>query len=205
MALSNHLVIMAKAPQIGRVKTRLARGIGRVGAWNFYRRTLAAVSRPLVADRRWTTWFAVSPDNAILNNRIWPAGCPRLTQGQGDLGQRMGRVMEIMGPGPVVIIGADIPDIHPRHIAAAFRALGHHDAVFGPADDGGYWLAGLKRRPNMPSLFENVRWSTEHALEDTCANLPGEAKIAFLETLTDIDDVFDLARRGKNCANQKQD
>jgi len=198
MSLKNQLVIMAKAPRIGRVKSRLARGIGRVGAWAFYRQTLAAVSRPLAADPRWTTWLAVSPDDTVHNDRVWPVQCSRFSQGNGDLGQRMGRAMETLDPGPVVIIGADIPDIRPLHIAAAFTALGTHDAVFGPADDGGYWLVGLKRRPRITAIFENVRWSTEHALADTCANLPNLAKIAWLETLIDVDDGADLLRRQKH-------
>jgi len=194
---------MTKAPRIGRVKSRLARGIGRVGAWAFYRQTLAAVCRPLAADQRWTTWLAVSPDGTVHDDRVWPVQCSRLSQGGGDLGQRMGRVMEIMAPGPVVIIGADIPDIRPRHIAAAFAALGRYDAVFGPADDGGYWLVGLKRRPKITSLFGGVRWSTEHTLKDTCANLSKEAKIIFLETLTDVDEVSDLVRNQKSISNHK--
>jgi len=200
MALSNHLVIMAKAPQIGRVKTRLAHGIGSVGAWAFYRHTLAMVSRRLAADRRWVTWLAVSPDTAVQKDRLWPVDCPRLSQGQGDIGQRMGRVMDIMGAGPVVIVGADIPDIHGRHIDSAFKALGNHDAVFGPADDGGYWLAGLKRRPIVPQIFSNVRWSSAHALIDTRANLANQAKVAYLETLTDVDDIADFTRfRRRSC------
>src|SRR3546814_16124850 len=83
----------------------------------------------------------------------------------------MDRVMRVLPPGPAVIIGTDIPDIRPRHAAAAFRALGRHDAVFGPAADGGYWLVGLRRRPTIPRAFDGVRWSTEHALADTRANL----------------------------------
>jgi len=192
MALTNHLVIMAKEPRIGRVKTRLARDIGPVAAWGFYRRTLQSISGSLTADQRWTTWLAVSPDASIYTDRLWPATTPRISQGNGDLGQRMGRIMEVMGPGPVVIIGADIPDIRADHIAKAFHHLGDHDAVFGPADDGGYWLVGLKRRPRLAQVFANVRWSTEHALEDTSANLPKGARIAFLETLNDIDDGEDL-------------
>ncbi|MEK9725170.1 MAG: DUF2064 domain-containing protein [Rhodospirillaceae bacterium] len=145
--MRRHLVVMVKAPRLGRVKTRLAADIGRVGAWAFYRRTLARVVRPLARDARWVTWLAVTPDASVFDDRQWPVATPRLTQGAGDLGQRMGRVMAAMPPGPVVLIGADIPDIRPADIAAAFRALGAHDAVFGPADDGGYWLVGLKRWP----------------------------------------------------------
>ena len=59
-----------------------------------------------------------------------------------------------------------------RHIAAAFRLLGRHDLVFGPAEDGGFWLVGARRRPRLPPLFGQVRWSSPHALADTLADLP---------------------------------
>jgi glycosyltransferase A (GT-A) superfamily protein (DUF2064 family) len=87
----------------------------------------------------------------------------------------------------MVIIGTDIPGITPAHIAQAFRLLGRHDAVFGPADDGGYWLVGLKRRPRLPHPFTSVRWSSPHALADTLANLEGTT-VAFVATLSDVDD-----------------
>ena len=183
-----HLIVMAKAPRLGRVKTRLAADIGAVAAWAFYRRTLASVVRPLARDRRWTTWLAVTPDASVRRDRIWPVACPRLTQGGGDLGQRLARMMAIMAPGPVIMIGADIPDIRPDHVARAFRALGNHDAVFGPAADGGYWLVGLKRRPRFNDVFQGVRWSSADALADTLDNQPAGWRTAFLETLTDVDD-----------------
>ncbi|MGH6660397.1 MAG: DUF2064 domain-containing protein, partial [Rhodospirillales bacterium] len=66
-------------------------------------------------------------------------------------------------------------------------ALGRADAVFGPAADGGYWLVGLRRRPRRLRLFEGVRWSSEHALADTLANLGGRPHV-LLETLEDVDD-----------------
>ncbi len=71
----------------------------------------------------------------------------------------------------------------------AFAALGRHDFVFGPAADGGYWLVGAKRSRVVPQgLFENVRWSNEHALSDTVAGLPKNARVARLGELDDIDD-----------------
>ncbi len=188
MGLQNHLVIMAKAPRLGRVKTRLAKDIGKVPAWSFYRHTLARVSRPLARDRRWQTWLFVSPDASVFKDRIWPVKTHRIGQGSGDLGARMERTMSILPPGPVVIIGADIPDIHPAHIAAAFRTLGAHDTVFGPATDGGYWLVGQRRRPRIFGLFDDVRWSSSHALADTVANLPTGASVGYLESLSDVDD-----------------
>lgn len=96
---------------------------------------------------------------------------------------------------PVCLIGADIPGITRAHIARAFAALGGHDAVFGPADDGGYWLVGAKHPARLPhGLFGNVRWSTEHALADTLRTLPGW-RIALTDTLRDVDTGADLPPR----------
>jgi len=190
----HHLVAFAREPRVGRAKTRLADGIGPVAAWTFYRRTASRVLQPLLTDRRWHGWLAVTPDRAAGTGSFnsWPGW--RLAQGSGDLGQRMARVMLAMPPGPVVIIGTDAPDLDASHVAEAFRLLGSHDAVFGPAADGGYWLVGLRRRPRVLNIFQNVRWSTEHALTDTLANLPGHASAAMLEELLDIDDETDLTR-----------
>ena len=199
MSLQKHLVIFAKAPRMGRVKTRLARDIGGVRAWGFYRHALTGLVQRLSSDPRWQTYLAVAPDTACEHTGVWPAGAARFPQGLGDLGDRMHRAFERMPPGPVVIIGADIPDIQPHHIHGAFKKLGHHDAVFGPADDGGYWLVGQKRFPRTRTIFSDVRWSGPHALEDTCANLPG-ARIEYLETLIDVDDGDDFKRWTGNYA-----
>lgn len=192
-----HLVAFAKMPRLGRVKSRLARDIGLVAAWQFYRTTMGSVLRELDGGGRWLRWIAVTPDSAAVNPALWPRGWRRIPQGHGDLGARMGRVMRTLPPGPVVIVGTDVPGIRCRHIAQAFRALGSHDAVFGPAHDGGYWLVGLRRRPRCPEIFAGVRWSTPTALADTMAGLPGFS-VAMLETLQDIDNGADLAcwRRG---------
>ena len=186
--MKRHLVLFAKAPVLGRVKTRLAAGIGAVSAQRFYRRTLAELVRRVGRDRSWGTVLAVSPDRAARQRRLWPGNIRRVPQGGGDLGARMGRVFRDWPPGPVVIIGADIPEIQTRHIRQAFRALGTADAVFGPAADGGYWLVGVRPRASLSRLFDNVRWSTPHALADTRRNLHGRA-VALLETLDDIDDM----------------
>ncbi|MEL7466697.1 MAG: TIGR04282 family arsenosugar biosynthesis glycosyltransferase [Pseudomonadota bacterium] len=185
---------MVKEPRPGRVKTRLGAGIGMGAAARWFRRQSGALIRRLSADPRWETILAVAPDRAGLESRVWPSGPLRWPQGGGDLGSRMGRIFRSMPPGPVLIIGADIPGISRDDIAAAFRALGSADAVFGPADDGGYWLVGLSRtrRAAPSSLFKGVRWSTEHALADTERSL-GDARIAHLRTLRDIDTAADLA------------
>ena len=120
-----------------------------------------------------------------------------MPQGDGDLGVRMQRLFERLPPGPVVVIGSDIPAIRPAHIAEAFRLLGGADAVFGPAQDGGYWLVGLKRTPRVLAPFADVRWSGPHALSDTRANLKG-SRVALAARLGDVDTAEDLQReRGR--------
>ena len=101
----------------------------------------------------------------------------------------------ILPPGPVVLVGSDIPALRPRHIAHAFRLLGRTDFVFGPATDGGFWLVGARRLKAMPrGLFIGVRWSTAQALADTLATLPSGYSVGRADTLDDIDDGQDLHR-----------
>ncbi|MBL4751077.1 MAG: TIGR04282 family arsenosugar biosynthesis glycosyltransferase [Amylibacter sp.] len=191
--MRGHLFIMVKEPRAGRVKTRLGAGIGMTQAAWWFRHQSRRLIRRLGRDPRWQTVLAVSPDKEGLQSRIWPADLPRWPQGQGDLGDRMAAIFRNAPTGPVVIIGADIPGITPALIEKAFRALGDHDAVFGPATDGGYWLIGMKRgaRAVSKNLFENVRWSTKHTLADTVASLDG-AQVAMIDTLRDVDVVADL-------------
>src|SRR6185437_6174437 len=103
--------------------------------------------------------------------RVWPARATIEPQGAGDLGTRMRRALAACPPGPAMLIGADIPRLTARHIADAFRLLGRHDLVFGPAEDGGFWLVGARHPQHLPPLFEQVRWSSPHALADTLAGL----------------------------------
>jgi len=198
--MERHLVIMARAPRLGTVKKRLARDIGALAAWRFHREATRSLLARLSGDERWTCWLAVTPDAWARDRRkagLWrPPGPVRLIgQGGGDLGQRMGRVFASLPPGPLVMIGADIPGIERRHVADAFSALGRSDAVLGPADDGGYYLIGMTRRPAYRSPFKGVRWGGEQALSDTKANLERQgARVALLEELQDIDRGEDMRR-----------
>jgi hypothetical protein len=191
---ARHLVLMVKEPAVGRVKTRLAREVGAVRAAAFYRHTAAAVLGRLGAAREWRTILCVAPDAARMSC-IWPASFQRLAQGGGDLGARLQRVIDRLPPGPVVIVGSDIPGIRASHIRDAFHQLGANDAVIGPSPDGGYWLIGLKRRPRTPRPFEAVRWSARETLADTLGNLEG-LRIARVTALDDVDEARDLARFG---------
>ncbi len=200
MTAERHLVVFVRAPRLGTVKRRLARDVGPVAAWRFYRTTSAALLRRLGCARRWRCWVAVTPDRAATAGRgTWPHPWRPIPQGGGDLGARMGRVLAGLPSGPVVIVGSDIPDIGPGHVAAAFCGLGGHDWVIGPASDGGYWLIGARRRPSLRLPFAGVRWGGPYARADTLAGLGG-LRVAELAELSDIDSGADLARwrAGKN-------
>ncbi len=190
------LIVMVKEPRPGRVKTRLGREIGMVpAAWWFRHQSLALLRR--LRDPRWGITLAVSPDAEGLSSRIWPGDMSRMPQGRGDIGQRMARAMRRAGRGPVCLVGADIPGIGRPQIARAFAALGTHQAVFGPAVDGGFWLVGLKHaRRAPPGMFRHVRWSSEHALRDSLRTLPGQS-IAQVDVLQDVDTLADLAAIGR--------
>jgi hypothetical protein len=192
MSIPRHLVIFTRWPRYGAGKRRLAAEIGAIEALRFQRTALSLMLRRLGRDPRWTTWLAVTPDRS----GPWPAKFGILPQGQGSLGQRMARAARSLPLGPVLIIGSDIPGISREMVARGFRALGDHAAVFGPATDGGYWAVGLRRRPRFLEPFDNVRWSTEHALADSLANLTGSS-VALLDILEDVDDARSFIRQSK--------
>lgn len=195
MSLEKNLVVFAKAPRMGRVKRRLAKDLGVVATWEFYRKVQRNLLNRLSSNKGWRSWLAVTPDKAATEKPFWPTGQNAhwiaIDQGPGDLGIRMARMLYELPPGPVVIVGTDIPGLNKEHIEQAFKALETYDAVFGPAHDGGYYLVGIKRRPAIINPFFGVRWSTEYALSDTLENLIGY-RVAFLETLQDVDTVDDL-------------
>lgn len=195
--MGDTLVVFAKAPIMGRAKTRLARDLGSAFALGLYRRWTARLLRE-VRDPRWRVVLSVSPDVTVTARfSSWApaqrAGMRgRHKQGAGNLGERMARAVTMLAPGPVVIVGSDIPDLRRTDIAAAFAALKAHDIVLGPAPDGGYWLIGLKSPRLAARLRGPIRWSSPHARADTLAAL-GSPCVAFLRVLGDIDTGADYA------------
>jgi hypothetical protein len=182
------LVLFVRAPLLGSGKRRLARDIGDVAAVQFERSMIALLLRRLAKDGRWRLRIVVTPDKARRRAGYWCRGVEAVGQGAGDLGIRMRGALETCPPGPVVLVGADIPALGARHVAAAFRLLGSHDLVFGSAKDGGFWLVGARHPRRLPHLFERVRWSGPNALADTLAGLPRRIKVGYAEQLEDVDD-----------------
>lgn len=188
MRQGRSLVIFVKAPRYGAVKRRLAASIGEAAALRFYRETTDGLIRRVARDRRWNTTLWVTPDTYASSGRFWPEDLARRSQGRGDLGARMLRALAASGTGPAVLIGSDIPDLKADHLAEAFALLASNEVVFGPAEDGGFWLVGLRRAAGLPGLFRGVRWSTEHALADSLATIPPGKRVGFAARLADVDD-----------------
>jgi rSAM/selenodomain-associated transferase 1 len=193
MGPRRNLIIFAKAPRYGAVKRRLAAGIGEAAALRFYRATTDGLIRRVARDPRWRSSLWITPDGAARRGGFWPPDISRRAQGGGDLGARMLRALAASGPGPALLIGSDIPDIRAEHLAEAFALLGQNDAVFGPAEDGGFWLVGLRRPNRHPGLFRGVRWSTEHALADSLANIAPGTTVGMAAQLADVDDAASYA------------
>lgn len=109
---------------------------------------------------------------------------PRPLRGHSprERGKKRGRAL------PIAVIGTDAPDITRRDIARAFTLLKRHDAVIGPASDGGYWLLALTSAP--AGLFDGIRWSSAHTRSDLEARLSqsGLGRIAYLRELADVDE-----------------
>lgn len=192
------VVVMAKEPMLGRVKTRLGREIGSAHATRFYRSTTAAVLARLSVDARFETSIGLSPDAAIGSQmRSLPPMLRRIGQGRGDLGARMLHLVRVAPPGPVVVIGSDIPGVTGSAVVAALRLLGRNDVVLGPAGDGGFWLVGFSRRQPLPHvIFDNVRWSSETTLKDVLANCRG-FRVGLGPMLSDVDTRADLAMQSR--------
>jgi hypothetical protein len=182
------LVLFVRAPLLGSGKRRLARDIGDVAAVQFERSMIALLLRRLAKDGRWRLRIVVTPDKTRRRAGYWCRGVEAVGQGAGDLGIRMRRALETCPPGPVVLVGADIPALDARHVAAAFRFLGSHGLVFGPAKDGGFWLVGARHPRRLPPLFERVRWSGPDALADTLAGLSRRITVGYADRLEDVDD-----------------
>jgi rSAM/selenodomain-associated transferase 1 len=191
------LIVFARHPVAGRVKTRLSPALPPALAASLYNAlladTLAAVAGCGGARRE--LWWADEASAEALAVAV-PAGFAQRQQGAGNLGARLSEASAAALAEPnarVAIIGSDAPALTAAHLDAAFAALDAHDVVLGPASDGGYWLIAL-RRP-APVLFEGLAWSTSAVLRETRARAERAGlSVALLETLSDLDTPADLAR-----------
>lgn len=188
------LVVLARAPEPGRVKTRLAREIGEAAALEAYRELGTAVMSAVGELRDCEVVVAYTPADGEGLVRGWMGSAPKYEpQPEGDLGARMLSVIAgrcAAGAQRVLVIGTDCPEVDPALLGTAFARLGRADAVFGPAADGGYYLVGMKCP--IPGLFREIPWSTPATLSATLARAAAAGvSVALLEERRDVDTAGD--------------
>lgn len=184
----NLLLIFTRNPELGKTKTRLAKTIGDEAALEIYKFLLdhtREVTQNITCDK--AVYYSVK----IRENDIWNASIYQKYQQKGtDLGIRMHNAFQDAFTNnyeKVLIVGSDLYDLQPNHINDAFEKLNSNDVVIGPAEDGGYYLLGMKKL--QASVFQNKDWGTSTVRKDTLNDLQN-VSVHLLETLNDID-VFD--------------
>ncbi|MFD1062198.1 TIGR04282 family arsenosugar biosynthesis glycosyltransferase [Winogradskyella litorisediminis] len=188
--MTNALIIFTRNPELGKCKTRLAKSIGDEEALKIYKYLLqhtANVAKKVDAER----FVFYSED--IIKDDIWDAEhFNKLLQNGNDLGERMEHAFETLflkDFKKIIIVGSDLLDLNKNIIENAFEKLNENDAVIGPAEDGGYYLLGMKSLNK--NAFRNKNWGNDTVLEQTKKDFFNKS-LYVLETLNDIDFVEDL-------------
>jgi len=182
-----NLIIFARRPEISVGKTRLKKRIGKILGANFYYNNLIQTIKSLNSDKRINITICATPDSSIKN---WPKNVfstiPRIAQGPGDIGIKMWKVLSDSSS-KKIIIGSDIPNITSKIIMTAWKKLYSSPIVFGPSEDGGFWLIGLSQNHKIKKLFYNVDWSQNDTLNQVEKNINSSINIAYVDKLMDID------------------
>ncbi len=196
---------MARAPHLGRVKTRLGADIGAEKATAIYRDLLQHISNDLITETRKLCgsevsfcWFADPVESIPVLSNQYPGFSEFFGQSDGDLGSRMKHALGtiLIRHDYAALIGADIPDISAEHISAALAALREHDVVLGPTFDGGYYLIGVsKARGAHEALFSGIPWSSRDTFAKTVAACESSnLSYYLLNPLGDLDVLADFER-----------
>jgi len=190
---NNLIIVFVRTPELGKVKTRLAKAIGDQAALTIYKLLLkhtATVLHELSFDK------VVYYSEKIENNDFWKASLfEKKLQKGADLGERMQQAFETAfdrGYKKVLIIGSDLFELTSTLIISALEALETYDISIGPSLDGGYYLLGMKEL--HPAVFKNKKWGTHSVLENTLQDLK-QQNVKLLEALNDIDTFEDLQQQ----------
>ena len=186
-----HLIIFVKNPVAGRVKTRLAAGIGNQKALEIYLHLLA-ITRTVATKINCTRHVFYSDE---IDSDEWDEDQFNKHLQKGDsLGDIMNNAFETvftLGAKKAVIIGSDCPELTSEIVDSAFKALAKKEIAIGPAKDGGYYLLGMQKP--LPFLFDDKQWSTDSVFDDTIVDLM-ENRLSYerLPVLSDLDTIYDL-------------
>lgn len=191
LAMENRLVIIfAKNIILGKVKTRLAKSVGDTVAFNVYRHLIDITEKETSKLDGCDLHIYFSD---VVIHGLWP-NHQKFVQEGVDLGQRMQHAFQRgfdQGYTQIVGIGTDLPDLNAAIIEEGLTALSSSNTVFGPSEDGGYYLIGMHEM--YPQVFINKHWSTDSLLNLTLDELTdNDISSALLKTLNDVDTLEDL-------------
>ena len=184
------LIIFTRNPELGKCKTRLAATIGDQAALDIY---IFLLKHTVSVTENLEVTKQVHYSNKVHHNDLWnDAKFEKRQQYGADLGLRMLHAFEEgfkEGYQQIIVIGSDLYDLNQNELENAFNALNQHDYVVGPAEDGGYYLLGMKHL--KPELFQNKNWGTSSVLKDTLINLENES-LQLLPQKNDVDYYEDI-------------
>lgn len=194
------IIVFVKNIKLGKVKTRLAKTIGKQAAFEVYSELVKVTelaTQNIQIDKR--IYFSEAIENTHWKNEY------KTVQEGINLGERMKNAFKKGfedGYQHIVLIGSDLPDINVKHIEKGLLSLHNTEMVFGPAIDGGYYLIGLSKFNAF--VFENKPWSQSHLLDETLKELQQKnVTYTLLEPLNDIDTFEDLEASSFYNANSK--
>jgi rSAM/selenodomain-associated transferase 1 len=192
----NILIIFVKYPDPGKVKTRIARELGAEKAADIYSLIAGSVIESVSGSDKYRTVLFFDPPEMENGIRQW-LGRDDVTyepQSGNTIGERMSDAFERVfsgGAGKAVLIGTDVPEITGETVTRAFRLLEFEDAVIGPAEDGGYYLLGLKKPE--PLLFGDIEWGSDSVYKRTVERIEKlDLSYKSLDTLRDVDTAEDV-------------
>ena len=184
------LLVFTKNPQLGKVKTRLAKSIGEEKALFIFQKLIKKTAQTIGSI---SVHKSLYYSEFIENGDLWDTQVSeKKIQNGNTLGERMSNAFQDgfeKGFEQIVIIGTDLWDLESSDIDQAFKVLETNTAVIGPATDGGYYLLGLSQW--MPEVFKNKIWGTASILNDTMDDFK-ERKLALLKPKNDVDYYEDL-------------
>jgi len=196
------VLLFLKAPEIGRVKTRLSKDLNPHTVLDLYRCFVSDILSTLETAGHSIILCHDPPDDSKAIRRWLGNRHPLMPQHTGDLGERMADAFRncfSRGFDRAVLIGTDIPDLPPGFVREAFSSLTDHPVVLGPAEDGGYYLIGFRSDAFIPEVFKEISWSTPSVLGQTRGILETLGRsYHLLPTWKDIDTAVDLKALSKN-------
>jgi hypothetical protein len=194
------LILFARTPEPGRVKTRLAGRLTEAGAADLYDAFLTDASRAYLDSRRWRSVLCAEDDPPGSRlKELFPLPWVLESQARGDLGDRLGAAFACefrRGAPAAVAVGSDHPSLPRERLAEVFGELANgYAAAVVPAEDGGYCAIGLSSRAPVPTIFRDIAWSTDAVLRQTVARMEGAAiRYRLLDPAYDVDRPEDLDR-----------